>query len=131
MRQDEQSEAATKINRFWPTTTRINSFWLPVLIICLSLLPALLGLRAAMPHGVQEDISSFLLRRASLANRASIAFVVVLNLGVWMCSTACIANLAFLFIKGLPIWQKIVTTVFVLLAIFGTLTARSSIRVFQ
>ena len=113
----------------WELAARVNTFWLPVLVTALCLLPALFTLRAAMPLGVQQSIYAMLLRYPSLGNLASVAFVVVLNLGIPMWAIACIANFGFICMKGPPVWQKVATTLIILVGIVGIHTVRSAILV--
>jgi len=81
-----------------------------------------------MPNSVQESFYAFLIRHPSFADGVSIAFVVVLNLGVPICVVAFAANVGFICAKTPPIWLKVGTTIFVALAILGVLTVRYSIH---
>ncbi len=108
----------------------INLASLSILTILLCLPATFLAVRAMMPVEVQNTIYSYTLRNPDLAGAVSIAFVFVFNLGAPICAAAVLCNLILVLQRAFPLWLKAVTTLFVLVAILGTVEVRSAIHVF-
>lgn len=106
----------------------VNCLALSFSIFGLCLLPTFFAVRALMPFRVQQGIYASMLRHPAFGEFVSIAFVAVLNLGALMCVAAFALNTVFIFIKGLPNWLKVITTLFVLAAILGRLTVGSAVH---
>jgi hypothetical protein len=106
----------------------INSVSLSILIVAICLPGTFFAARALMPSEIQDSLYASLLRHSAFAEAVSIAFVVVLNLGVPMCAAALILNLILVLPRGLPLWLKLAMTLFVLVAILGTLFVRSAVH---
>lgn len=114
-----------------PLLGLINTISLLLLILALSLPPAFFGLQALLPVGTRNALYRELLRHPSLSEVDGIAGVVVLNLGKPICGAAFVANLIFLFLRGVPTSLKVATTLLVLTAIFGAIQVASSVVVFR
>ncbi len=102
-------------SRPWKLRT-INLASLSILTLVLCLPAAFFAVRNIMPAVVQNTIYSSALQHPAFAELLSIAFVVVLNLGVPICAAAVLCNLILVLQRAFPLWLKAVTTLFVLVA---------------
>jgi hypothetical protein len=92
----------------------INLVSLALFTTLLCLPGILFAARSIMPTSVQMTVTT-------------IALVVVLNLGIPICAVGFVSNLVLISRRHGPLWLKAVTTLFVFLAILGTLEARTVI----
>jgi hypothetical protein len=112
-------------DELWSLAAKLNPALLTVSIIVLCFPATLFEMRALSPPGIEE----YLLQHPSSAAWVSIAFVVVIRLGIPICVIALLLNLVLFFFRRVPLWLKVITTILVLTSILGTLSARNAIHV--
>jgi hypothetical protein len=110
--------------RYRSSLMLVNCISLCALTIGLCLPASFFALRAFMPIHFQEILYGYMLRYPIFGQLVSTTFFLVLGIGIPICGVAAVLDILILFVRGLPIWLKIITTIFLIAAIAGTVVVR-------
>jgi len=64
----------------------------------------------------------------ALANVIALCFFLVALIGRPMCAIAIVLDLVLLFLRGAPVWLRVLASAFVVFAVFGTLLVEIQAR---